>query len=564
MDDAERLRKLRDALLTGLVERDVAIRLALLAALAGEHMLMLGPPGTAKSLVAHRLRLAFKDSTYFERLLTRFTVPEELFGPLSIKGLEDDRYERLTEAYLPQASIAFLDEIFKANSAILNALLTILNERQFDNGARREEIPLIAVIGASNEMPDETALEALYDRFLLRLHVGPVSADGFVGLLKLRGQADPDVCDTLKLTACDVAEIQSLAEEVDVPDDVVSMLSELRVWCTGEQIPVSDRRWRKIVKLLQVAAWTNGRDKVSIWDCWLLQHCLWNEPEDRVKIYDWYASRVGASAAMDPSRLTRIVVVWESRLKADQDSRSQARDDQNRSLFRGIDGKPTTNKTGEVQAKRGDELLYLQHPDCRSRSFIVGQDERLGTDNGYTISELNSDRIYVRDTHSDQRGYWESGGSREIYFEKWSGRNRYLADPNNWVMEEVSLQPFMEPTQQRVSYIDDCLNQIEEVQGSVAKYKRGLGDHIGNMKDEIMSHLWITNDFVEIAAKNLEKTREEVDALRERVRQLKKGFKNLPREQQFNVNEEEPGLKRLNSFMVENGSKEDETISSSR
>ena len=181
--EPKRLRKLRDALLTGLVERDLSVRLALIAALAGEHLLLVGPPGTAKSLVARRLHLAFAKSSYFERLLTRFTVPEELFGPLSIKGLEEDRYERLTTAYLPTASIAFLDEIFKANSAILNSLLTLLNEREFDNGTRRDKTPLIAVIGASNELPDSEELNALFDRFLLRLHVCSVSKDAFPSLI---------------------------------------------------------------------------------------------------------------------------------------------------------------------------------------------------------------------------------------------------------------------------------------------------------------------------------------------------------------------------------------------
>ena len=141
-DFVKKLRAVRDTLTEGLVERDVAVRLGLLAALAGEHMLMLGPPGTAKSLIARRLHLAFNSSTYFERLLTRFTVPEELFGPLSIKGLEEDRYERLTDAYLPTASIAFLDEIFRANSAILNALLSLLNDRTYYEEGRAKRASL--------------------------------------------------------------------------------------------------------------------------------------------------------------------------------------------------------------------------------------------------------------------------------------------------------------------------------------------------------------------------------------------------------------------------------------
>lgn len=188
----KKIKRIQSQLTQGLIEREQTIKLTLLAALAGEHILLIGPPGTGKSLVSRRLHLVFQDTPYFERLLTKFSVPEELFGPLSIQALEQDQYTRLTKGYLPQASIAFLDEIFKANSAILNALLTLLNEREFDNGILREKAPLISVIGASNELPEEANLSALYDRFLFRQYVEPVSKSGFKQLLGL-GTADDEL-----------------------------------------------------------------------------------------------------------------------------------------------------------------------------------------------------------------------------------------------------------------------------------------------------------------------------------------------------------------------------------
>jgi len=174
---AERIGEAIQELQVGLVERDAEVRLMLLAAMAGEHILFLGPPGTAKSELGRRLSMVCQ-GVFFERLLTRFSVPEELFGPLSMRGLENDQYVRQIDGYLPSATVAFVDEIFKANSAILNSLLTILNERLFDNGNERFKVPLVCLVGASNELPESEELDALYDRFLLRKSVQQVSPAG--------------------------------------------------------------------------------------------------------------------------------------------------------------------------------------------------------------------------------------------------------------------------------------------------------------------------------------------------------------------------------------------------
>ena len=500
----ERLRALRDHLLTDLIERDVAMRLALLAALAGEHLLLLGPPGTAKSLLARRLRLAFHDATYFERLLTRFSVPEELFGPLSIKGLEQDRYERLTDAYLPAASIAFLDEIFKANSAILNALLTLLNEREFDNGTQRVRVPLVAVIGASNEQPEGEELDALFDRFLLRLHVAPVSAAGFPALLGLRGDAAPSVPRDLPVTDAELAAFRAARDRVVVPAELVTLLVELRAWAAAEQLPVSDRRWRKIVRLLQTSACSNGRAAVSTWDAWLVQYCIGATPEDQRKVYDWYASRVGATSTIDPTRLTKVVTVWESKLQHDQEDRTQARDERGRKLYVDANGK-TTDASGPTPAFRGTEPLYLAPPSMFGRGGDRTNDGR-----GYTLAELDKQR------------------AGQEFFAHWARRDAYLADPNSRHMVAGPLGPLLEPTRHKRVYIDECLRQIAAVQLDIQQYLRDLGAHIRALHADITGHLWVSPDFAAPAARSLEDTRATAEKLLRRIDAVAKGYDRLP------------------------------------
>jgi MoxR-like ATPase len=313
----QRLEAAIEEMSEGLVERDTEVRLLLLAALAGEHILFIGPPGTAKSELGRRLsRLCH--GMYFERLLTRFSVPEELFGPLSMRALEEDKYIRQTAGYLPEATVAFIDEIFKANSAILNTLLTLLNERLFDNGAKRAPVPLLCLVGASNELPESEELDALYDRFLLRRRVSQVSPSGLLEMLgssrsSRKGQAlvnvlaHPGVSSDSGgdfnsapplISSDDFYKTRLRAEQsVSVPPSVLNIIADLRSFLQDKCEPpvyVSDRRLVKAVGMMQVAAYTSGRTVVSELDCLLLQHVLWQRPEEAERIYDWLLTSMAA------------------------------------------------------------------------------------------------------------------------------------------------------------------------------------------------------------------------------------------------------------------------------
>lgn len=312
LPDRHKLHTMLEALQTGLLERDVPVRLGLLALLAGEHVLLLGPPGSAKSALARRLHAALAGGRYFERLLTRFSTPEELFGPLSLKALEDDRYERLIEGYLPTASVAFLDEVFKANSAILNALLGLLNERVFDNGRERLSVPLVSVVGASNEVPADEALLAFYDRFLLRVPVAAVSDAAFAQLLALPDEAAPP---PPALAAGDRHAVVAASQTVTLSAEAVQALAALRAWLAAQDIDApSDRRWRQLARLMRIAAASEGRAQADELDLWLAPYAVAALPEQAPVIADWFVSEVVHAPTHDAAWLTRAVQAFEQQL----------------------------------------------------------------------------------------------------------------------------------------------------------------------------------------------------------------------------------------------------------
>jgi MoxR-like ATPase len=365
---APRLRSLLKSLEHGLLEREAPVRLALLAALAGEHVLLIGPPGTAKSALARRLHSAFGQTRYFERLLTRFSTPEELFGPLSLKALEDDRYERLTEGFLPTAGIAFLDEVFKANSAILNALLTLLNEREFDNGTQRLRTPLVCVVAASNEVPADDALHAFYDRFLLRVPVAPVGDGNFAALLAL-GDVTSCVAAPILPAECDA--IATAAACVTLGDSFVDACAALRRWLAAHDEPaLSDRRWRQFVALTRTAAASEGRNTVDEYDLWLAPYVASAKPDSVPALQQWFEQELLATPAHGAPWLERAVQAFETQLDIEASAPADDADDDaagKLAIARAIglgerDDDPQPNAQRIVSARLEDKLRRRWSP----------------------------------------------------------------------------------------------------------------------------------------------------------------------------------------------------------
>ena len=303
----ERFKQLLGEMNRGIYEKETEISLSLLAALAGESIILLGPPGVAKSMVARQLKTAFRDAQSFEYLMSRFSTPDEIFGPVSIQKLKtSDTYERAVEGYLPTADVVFLDEIWKAGPAIQNTLLTVINEKIFRNGNREMHLPLKLLVAASNELPAKgEGLEALWDRFVIRIESRPIKLEKNFRAMLLEAHADfsrstrvlghADFADNadfsdLKITAEEYAEwaerIDKIGVKIEVLDAISAIRKSLRAVNVDEaaerrNIYVSDRRWKNIVRLLRTSAFMQDREEVDICDLLPIYHCLWQEPEER-------------------------------------------------------------------------------------------------------------------------------------------------------------------------------------------------------------------------------------------------------------------------------------------
>ncbi len=287
-DSLGKLRAIESQLSTLLIEREEVVRTALLALLCKENLVVVGPPGTAKSQLITQLarrvgNVAGNGLRCFVYLLTKFTTPEELFGPVSISGLKADDYRRITTGKLPEAELAFLDEIFKSSSAILNNLLRLMNEGEFENGRQTMQVPLISLFGASNELPQDAELEALFDRFLLRMTVDYVSEGGFTRLQHLIANHQA-VVPPQTISQSELAELQQSAAKIQLPSSVIEAIAQLRRDLMAKGIRLSDRRWGKTHGVLRAHALLEGRGAIEEDDLIVLKHVLWSSPDQQSEV----------------------------------------------------------------------------------------------------------------------------------------------------------------------------------------------------------------------------------------------------------------------------------------
>jgi MoxR-like ATPase len=308
---AQKVREVGRALDERYLDKSEIVRMLLVTLVAGEHMLIVGPPGTAKSaLVRHLARLV--DARYFEYLLTRFSEPNEIFGPVDIKAFREGIFVRRVEAMLPDAEIVFLDEIFKSNSAILNALLSILNERRFFTGSATIRVPLCSLFGATNEVPNDDALGAIFDRFLVRTLSDNLDSFHFHGLVErgIRAEAaelgaraiergpraeasplgpagagawDDDLRPLLSLP-----EVRRLQERLPLymrfSEEFLARYKGLVFQLRSEGVSISDRRVVKLLKMFAASALIDGRPAANDGDFFVLRH-VWNST-DQIPILD--------------------------------------------------------------------------------------------------------------------------------------------------------------------------------------------------------------------------------------------------------------------------------------
>lgn len=520
MEIKEQITKLLDDLNEGVYEKQEVIALTLLTAIAGESIFLLGAPGVAKSLIARRLKFAFKDGTSFEYLMNRFSTPDEIFGPVSISQLKDhDKYERIVKNYLPSATVVFLDEIWKAGPSIQNALLTVLNEKIYRNGEQEIKVPMKALVSASNELPMKgEGLEALWDRFLVRYVVeGVTDKEKFNEMIsKSLKSYDDNIKPTLKLSDEQYDKISADIDTIEIPENVFNVIHIIRNYLdhhntTDEkkenQIYISDRRWRKIIRLLRTAAFLNNRKAVDLMDCFLIIHCLWNETQQTQTVKQFVKDAIhkyGYTIGLNLNDIKTELVKLDDEVKTETSF-----------LKPMMYEEPTTHfgKYYKIPSLKSNDH-YNSNYDY---TLILKSDfDRLGV-------EYSAFNIYRN--HKDE--YTRNQGRR---YNLKQGKNNFTVvfDGNTYKLE-ISVTEVKELYTKKPH---DAVKKDWDKRGKVILTTTGnLKSHIEHYRTNDLKHLrvnlFVSPDYAEIVESNLNDSEKEIEKLEIEARRIQHYYESI-------------------------------------
>ena len=467
LNKKERINKIISSLSDDLQEREDVISIALLGSLIEESIFLYGPPGTGKSLIARRISNTFHNQKYFEYLMQKFSTPDEIFGQVSISELKKDNYKRLTEGFLPTATFAFLDEIWKSSPAILNTLLTILNERTFKNGNTIENCPLKIIISASNEVPPKNqGLEALYDRFLLRIPVFPIkNKKNFEMLLssdKVKSKAN--IQNEYKISPNEVEKWKNEINDIKLSKETLNIIHILRTLLFEKaealDIYVSDRRWKKIAFLLKASAFFCERQETNLSDLLLLKYCLWSTNENREEIDTLIENTIKENS-----------YVFETNLTEFDREKEKIEKEINKELY-------YTEDIYDTKNIKGNEFFKILSSDYYNDEVEFFIDKKyIKTDKEFhpvdrNGNELRNFKCNFKGTGSCEikaiQPGWNSSRTRDPFSPKILYYKGKKGDVSKRLINSLS------------ESVDNLINDIEDMIKEVKLYKEKLKDEIDN------------------------------------------------------------------------------------